>query len=142
MKAFYRILLLGGVFILIILPLNASGLKAQKNTGPIFGSTTEVKLINQGQDKKPNKLILVYDSTNLVFEFTENGELAFISAIPNLDLPSVRSDKGNLAVTTSVLTENQINKLMNNVLSEQVDEEEELEIKDWMIHPETWLKQQ
>lgn len=98
----------------------------------------ELGSFDADEDNRPNKLILIYDSTSLTFEFTESGELALISTCTTLHSNAV----GNPNVSTSssgiILTEKYIQSIMKEAVDEAVDEEEDLEINDWMIHPEKW----
>lgn len=142
MKTFYKFLLLGGVVLLMLSPLISNNLKAQPlvKNNHYSASTVEMGMINSDEDNRPNKLILIYDSTSLTFEFTEDGELALISTSQPSYLYSSGGKSSSKASSNLILTENYINTIMKKAISENVDEEEDMELQDWMIHPEGWLE--
>lgn len=140
MKTLTKSLILGGVLLLALTPLISVGLNAQtlyKNQ--LSDNIVELESLNPDKDNRPNKLILIYDSTSLTFEFTETGELALISTINTQNLSS--SGRGNRAKTSSnaLLSEKFIKSLMKNAVTEDVDAEEELELQEWMMQPKSWL---
>ncbi len=142
MKTFNKFLLLGGVALLLLSPLISNNLKAQPllKNDQFKSNTVEMGLINSEEDTRPNKLILIYDSTSLTFEFTENGELALISTSQASYVHSAGGKSPSKASSNLVLSEQHINSIMKEAVAENVDEEEDMELQDWMIHPEGWLK--
>lgn len=133
--------MLGGVALLMLSPFISNGLNAQPllNSNQFSSSTVEMGLINADEDNKPNKLILIYDSTSLTFEFTEDGELALISTSQPSYLLSAGGKSSSKSSSNLVLSEQYINTIMKKAVTEQVDEEEDMELQDWMIHPEGWI---
>lgn len=141
MKTVYKSLLLGGIFLFVLSPLISNKLIAQplhNNNQPAY-KIIELGTIDSGGDNKPNKLILVYDSTSLTFEFTQDGELAQISTSNTLYSHLSGGKTSSKYSSEMVLSEQYIQSLINNAIVENADEEEEMELQEWMIHPEGWL---
>jgi hypothetical protein len=145
MKTIFKSALLGGALALLLTPLISSRLQAQPLAGKDQLSENMINLgtIQHEGNNKPNKLILIFDSTSLTFEFTDEGELALISTCntDNAQFSSAASSKSpHKALSQIVFSEQYVETIMKRSLAEKTEEEEEMEIQDWMLHPEAWLK--
>jgi hypothetical protein len=142
MKTLIKSLVFGGVLLLFLSPLLSDNLNAQSlhNNNQFTDNFVEKDLINPQNDHRPNKLILIYDTTSLTFEFTENGELALIYTCSTLHSQYAAGGTSSKASSKIDLSENYIKSIMGKAVTENVDNEEDMELQEWMIHPEGWLK--
>lgn len=141
MKTLIKSLVIGGILILCLSPL-ISVVNAQSlyDKSQFTDKVVDLDLINDQEDNRPNKLILIYDSTSLTFEFTDDGELALISTNNTLYSQSAGGRTQSKGTSKIYLSEKYIKSIMEKAVTENVDKEEDLEIQEWMIHPEGWLE--
>lgn len=119
-----------------MLSMVSINLKAQS----ISDNIIDLSSINPEEDNHPDKLILIFDSTSLTFEFTDDGELTFISTSKVLYSNSSGKSSTSGISSSKKLSEQYLRTIMCDAIADKTDEEEEIEIQEWMIHPEGWLR--
>jgi len=129
------------LFILVVLVAFAGVTDAQ--TIISFDSSPDNTMVMKIQDpklsKKPDKLILIFDSATLTCEFSDEGIIA---------LHTTQQISGNSVMTSSYsytipgkfeIVEKSWCKMTNEKVIDEEIKEEPISFEDWMLRPDEWL---
>lgn len=101
--------------------------------------TMVMKIQDPGLSEKPNKLILIFDSASITYDFSKEGEIALLTTSTSSGQTST-----NFYVTaypTQLIdsnSEEKIEQLIHGTLGDNDEPEEALDIEAWMMQPEEW----
>lgn len=135
LRSALRILGLGGILACI----NLLPAVAQEDMQHYVSEYEYIIDLNQtGGNEGPDKLILVFDTTTLTFEFSEQGRIAMTS--PEGVRYAARIRLARVADQTSydrnaTPSDSEIFRILN----EEAGDEPEMELKEWMLKPSEWL---
>ncbi len=102
-------------------------------------NTMVMKIQNPKLSNKPDKLILIFDSTTLTCEFSENGIIALHTTEYANNGSVVTSCYSWVAPNNSEETDALSDESCQSESSyHEVEKEEPLFLEDWMLHPNEW----
>ncbi|MBA7516685.1 hypothetical protein ES705_08733 [subsurface metagenome] len=142
MKTIYKVPILSGMLLLIVAGIICSRLNAQ--TIISIESSSDSTIIVKIQDKvftdKPQKLILILDSTQLTYRLSEVGDLA-------LEYSQQSSTYIRSSIICSNTKRSEIGKKDSNrmedlnyaIIAEETEDEDDVVLEDWMFNHKEWL---
>ena len=109
-----------------------------------FDSDSEFDLVMKIQDsqmkEKPNKVILIFDSASISYDFSKEGEVALLTTTSSG--ASSRSSFYVMAYedkSTLNYTDQQWLELFEQVQMDEKEIEEPMELENWMLKPNEWI---
>ncbi len=125
--------IIAGLFLLVGIVQGQENLNrvyTNENTG--FNTSTP-----ELSSELPDKVILIFDTTTLTFEFDDHGFIALVDESGNL--PGNQITIIN-RVTVAGSEYSATSTTISDLMEEAVDEESEMELKEWMLKPSEWIK--
>ena len=102
-------------------------------------NTMVMKIQDHGLSEKPDMLILIFDSTTLTCEFSDDGLIALYATTQTKDKSSIASSYScYLPEVTEKKDKYSQESPGQKVIPEEVDKEEPILIEEWMLRPNEW----
>jgi hypothetical protein len=129
----------------ILVTLSVMLNRANAQTIISFDNSPDNTMVMKIQDpkltEKPDKIILIFDSTTLTCEFSKDGVIA-LHATENKKGDSHKTVSYSCVFSNKSTTTEQVLKdiPITELKNDDVEKEEPLHLEDWMLHPDEWNK--
>ena len=143
MKAIYKAWTLSGLMLLCAVFFICSKLDAQTiiSIESLVDSSVVMKIQNENISENTQKVILILDNSLLTYQFSEGDVYAFSESQHNF-LFQPATHKSNTEESKSYKQNKDIlNYLVEKTLDEDSEEEDSMEVEDWMYSSENWLSE-
>lgn len=142
MKAIIRASVLSGLFILSLVLFICTKLNAQTiiSIDSSSDSTVVMKLSNSDLLENPQKLILIIDNTPKENQLSEEEILAWLDSRHTKSSASgIRKPNTKMKRIIDEQDENLMDDLVEKTLLEDDENEDEMQLEEWMLSSENWL---
>ena len=142
MKAIIRASVLSGLFILSLVLFICTKLNAQTiiSIDSSSDSTVVMKLSNSDLLENPQKLILIIDNTPKENQLSEEEILAWLdSRHTNSSASFIQKPNAKKKIIIDEQDDNLMKGLVEKTLLEDDENEDEIQLEEWMFNSETWL---
>lgn len=143
MKTFFRVWIFSGLVLVIVVFLICSKLNAQIviSIESSSDSTIVMKIQNTDIHEQPQKLLLIIDSTLFTYQLAEGNVYASLDLKERNYFKSEPDQNILQEYKPGKADDNLMNYLVDKALHEETEEEDFIEIEEWMYNSEGWLNE-